>query len=160
VPLVLVIAVPIYFVISEAVIETASYGIEEGDVDEIAAGRVTYIWAPLLKEYLEDEGKLVFGSGRYGIRASRSDRTGSMAYVNHAHNMYLNQVVDTGLVGLSVFLIFFIVLFRKIAENRKRIIGSRISDLNLAVIVGVVAYLLSGMTGRQLFPSASTSYHL
>ena len=42
-------------------------GLSEGDANELSAGRVNYLWIPLLHEISDKSQILLFGMGRYGI---------------------------------------------------------------------------------------------
>ncbi len=156
----IVLGLAVYFLLPGMVVDRAVTGIGTGNYDELTSGRLEYIWKPLLAELADSPGVLLFGSGRFGIIDTAAWQQGRMSLVTHAHNMYLDCILDMGIAGLLVFLAFFavvIVWFRRIA-TRYRTVSPYHAGLLDGCTVSVVCYLLSGLTGRSFFPSASNIY--
>ena len=68
------------------------------------------------------------GHGNYTISFNKhynplyQEGTGSVVWYDAAHNFYLNLFVETGLIGLSAFLLFMFVLFKKLKTHPQRLI--------------------------------------
>lgn len=157
---VLAAALLVNFLLPEMVLDRASTGLVSGNYDELSAGRIGYIWAPLVEELKSDPGLLVFGSGRYGILNTDAWREARISLVTHAHNMYLDGILDTGLIGLAVFLSFFAFLllhFGKYARKCRKV-SPFYSSLLTGCIVSIVSYLISGLSGRTFFPTLSNAF--
>lgn len=155
----LVIFFILQFAMPESIIDRALTGISEGDLNQISAGRIKYIWLPVLNELGQKPEVLKFGYGVHGITNLRAWSTGTILPVSHVHNMYLDMIMESGVVGLVVLLSFYAyVLIRfGIAFRRERFSVFH-KDLLAAAIVAIICYLISGMTGRRLFPSLSNVY--
>jgi hypothetical protein len=157
-PIIIAIAIGSSFIISESIIERASRGIESQDRDEISAGRIDQIWLPLIYEYSQSPRKLLFGNGRFAVVSADAAARGIMADKLHPHNMYLEQVLDAGILGLTVFMSFFLLLFKKILYFQNAITDSKLREYQYAVIISMVAYFTAGLTGRTLFPGGKNCF--
>lgn len=156
----LVAGLMINFLLPEIIIERAATGIISGNFDELSAGRIDYIWEPLLNELKTDPQMLLFGSGRFGIISTDAWRQARISLVTHAHNMYLDAVLDVGIIGLAVFLTFFtmvlVYFWRNSIKNKKAF--PYYSSLINGCCASVICYMISGLTGRTFFPSLSNIY--
>ena len=152
--------IALYFLLPAIVIDRALTGIFSGGYDELSAGRVTFIWQPLLNELWTDPQLMLFGSGRFGILNTNAWQQGRISMVSHAHNMYLDGILDVGLVGLVIFLAFFaivIIQFLKNSVKYRRVLPYHSNLLN-GCIASIICYLISGMTGRTFFPGIANAY--
>lgn len=158
-PVLTIIAFGLSFVISSAILERAFTGFETGDRNIITTGRTDNQWAPLLNEYLNDPEKLLFGNGRYAIVSSKSVARGlTPDSMLHPHNMYIEQILDGGMVSFIVIISFFVFIMYKIFNSLKIIKSKTIREYQYAVFVSMTAFFIAGMTGRTLFPSGQNSY--
>lgn len=147
------------FVLPESIIDRALTGISEGDLNLISAGRIKYLWQPILNEIKTKPEVIWFGYGIHGIINLRAWQTGTIFSVGHAHNMYLDMVLESGLIGLFSLLSFYShILVKFIKSFRRKGFNPYQRDLLAAVIVAIICYLISGLTGRRLFPSLSNIY--
>lgn len=157
-PVFLTIAFGLSFIVSASIIERASKGLEEHDLESISAGRIDGIWLPLIEEHTRDSKKLLLGNGRYGMKISEAAQSSIMVSSSHPHNMYLEQIVDAGLIGFIIFILFFILLLQKISRNLHYLPNGRLKEYHYAIYVSIISYMLAGMTGRSFFPMFLNSY--
>jgi hypothetical protein len=153
IPVISILVISVFVFGSVEVRERAMTGIDSQDIEVISAGRVEYLWIPLLNEVIRNPKELIFGNGRYGMLSSRSARSGSLSIYNHPHNMYLELLVDSGLFGM----ILILFLFYKIIKDVRLLVfknnNKEIEDIYYQVLVCIIAFLISGMTGRSFFPT-------
>jgi len=146
----------VYFFPSD-ILERSTTGISSGDIDIITAGRTEHIWIPLIKEYINNPVELMVGNGTNAILYSKSFKRDYILRVGHAHNMYLNTVLEVGLIGLSFFLYYFFSYLKTFARSIKELEG-QYYFLLAGVVVSVSTFMLSGLSGRQFFPDLSNIY--
>ena len=100
----------------EALIDRASFGLAQGNADDISAGRVDGIWHPLMADIFSSP---VIGHGRVSILWSQAAQDRSILPVGHPHSAYIAAVLDYGLLGTLVIFGFFWHLwgiFKTLAE--------------------------------------------
>ena len=155
----IIIFLVLQFVLPESIIDRALTGIGEGDLNLISAGRIRYLWQPILTEIKTKPEVIWFGYGIHGITNMRAWQTGTIFSVGHAHNMYLDMVLESGLIGLFSLLAFYFHVLKKLIRGfYRKELNSYQKDLLAAAIVAIICYLISGLTGRRLFPSLSNIY--
>ena len=137
--------------------ERALTGIHTGDYNTITAGRTRDIWAPLIDEYAHDHKKLLFGNGRYGTISSLSFKQG-MVNVGHPHNMYLEQIVDSGLIGFSLVFYFLMIFIKIMISNSKKLTNNTLKEYQYAIFCSIITFCISGLVGRSFFPKIQNSY--
>ncbi|MCA9401732.1 MAG: O-antigen ligase family protein, partial [Candidatus Omnitrophica bacterium] len=137
--------------------ERAMKGFESKDYEEILAGRFDGIWMPLVQEYTADHAKLMFGQGRFAIMASDSYRKGFL-HVEHPHNMYLEQLIDSGLLGAGLIFFVFIKMLMEVFRRLKNIEDPIQRDYQMAIWVGLLSFFISGFVGRSLYPQIQNTY--
>ena len=158
-PFLFAIGIGVSFVISSDIISRASKGLDSGDRNQISAGRTDNTWLPLVEEYAQDPKKLLVGNGRYAIVSSQAVTEGfTPDDFWHPHNMYLEMVMDAGMVGFVVIVPMFVMIFRKIYRNIPNVQDLKIREYHYAVIVSMISYFVAGITGRSLFPGMKNSY--
>lgn len=146
------------FVFNNAISDRASKGIEERDVNTLAAGRVEYIWVPLLQELARNPDKLLLGSGRFAIAYSDAARDNQIQFVFHPHNMYLEQLLDVGLLGVIIFWATLGVVLKRLIRLARNDDDESLKTFARVLLVSIGCFFLSGVTGRTLFPDLPTSY--
>lgn len=131
---------------------TAGFG--QG-ADAISAGRVDEIWAPLLPEILHSP---IYGQGLSSILWSDAMKAQAILAVDHPHNAYLGALLDTGIIGLIVMLVFFWSVLRGFW---KLSVADSLSGLQRAFFggaaAGLIAFLIVGMSGSKLTPAPEQS---
>ncbi len=139
-----------------AVYSRISLGLDSGDVDAVSAGRIEGIWLPLLPEALTSPP---WGYGLSSIMWSYAMETGAMMPVGHPHNAYLEALLDTGVIGLSLMLVFFWHVwqgFRKLGSNAY--LSPELRAFFQGATAALLAFLVTGMAGSSLRPTAEATY--
>jgi len=157
-PLLLVAMLAVYFMMPERVTERATKGFHSRDRNQIFAGRVDHIWLPLLKEITSDYKVLLFGDGRFAMVSTDAHKKKIVLQALHPHNMYLEMVLDAGLLGLCVFLGLFAYLLMKLYSRMKDAEGTPYKEYLVAIITSMVCFLVSGITDRTFFPDEINGY--
>lgn len=93
----------------EPVAQRATYGIQDSDMGTISSGRVNDIWLPLLPELAHHP---LLGNGLASILWSDAAQHRTILPVGHPHSAYLGLVMDAGLLGVIVVLLFFVHMWR------------------------------------------------
>lgn len=122
--------------------------------DRVTAGRV-YIWRQLLPEVMHNP---VLGSGVGSVLWSDTVKRGILP-LSHAHNIYLNALLDMGAVGLVLLLAFY----RKVFIHFKRLasLSSLPGVYRGAFLGGSVAFatfLVTGFADNRYIPSQEQLY--
>lgn len=128
------------------------------DVQQLSAGRVAQIWGPLFAEVRENPRVLFLGLGHYGMLVSDAFRRGVILNVGHPHNMYLEILINTGLIGLGAILTTTYSVVSKAVRGLQRIRHDRWRHYQFAFTISIFAYLLAGLSGRTVFPNVINSY--
>jgi O-antigen ligase len=138
-----------------SVAERATHEMGGNDVDALSSGRVDEIWKPLLPEVLKNP---LLGGGTASVMWSEPARQQSMLPVGHPHSAYLGALLDLGVIGAAVILLFFRHmwrLFRRVAAH----VGDRLWQ---GVFHGAAACILlmfvQGMTDDSFLPSRTQPY--
>jgi len=102
-----------------------------------------------------------FGFGRYRFAEERMPYLSSLGGVSRAwayslhvpHNEYLHVLVLTGLVGFLPYLYVLVSCLRSVVRGYRELLarGGIESDVALAAMLGLVAYLLNGFFSELMF---------
>jgi O-antigen ligase len=94
----------------------------------------------MMKEYP------VFGVGwsRAGVENSRYIESNEKSF-NHAHNMFINFAVETGVIGFGVLIWFFTVLFKSGLHIIKKTKDKSLKQVACSIMAALVAFIVSGM---------------
>jgi O-antigen ligase len=186
VPLIVALLIAGVLVMPSNITQRALMGLTSGNLNNISADRMNYIWLPVIREQFRDPLKVMLGSGRkafvttealkygiiyypeYGILSLRSYFKGdtiarsmlgdSIYIINHAHNMYLDMMLEIGAIGLLIVMFLFFRLGKSFVQALKRINKPLSKDLMCAVIVSLVSFFISGFTDGCLFPDLTNSF--
>lgn len=111
---------------------------QSGDVNvaSISSGRTDRIWEPLLPEI---QSNLMFGGGLHAIRKSQAAKAGEILSLS-PHSSYVELLLDTGLVGIVMFLTMMYWLYR---ESR---------SLKNEMYFVILPILIMGITGVTFYP--------
>ena len=120
--------------------------------------RIETIWKPLFSETLKSPKSLLLGNGRYAIVSSQASKRGDVLAVFEPHNMYLEQILDIGLIGFVLFLFAFISIVKEFFKIKPNDLPKELYELKYPLMISVASFLLSGMTGQHLFPVLSNCY--
>ena len=133
-----------------AVYRRLTYGFDTGSADAVSAGRIDGIWLPLIPDALQSP---IFGQGLDSIMWSHAMLSGSMLFVGHPHSAYLQAILDMGLVGLALIVMYYWTVWRGF-----RALGSNayLSPLMRGFFQGacaaLIAFAVAGFTGGSLRP--------
>ena len=141
-----------------AIKERVLYKTDTKSVDSITAGRVDNLWKPLIYEYLQNPEKMFLGNGRRAIFYSDSISRGMILDTGHPHNMYLEMILDCGILGLVFFIYFFSVLLLKIKNAVLSTENPVLKEHLFAVLTAIISFLISGLVGRSFFPQINNSF--
>lgn len=158
VPILAIFVASVFVFGSVEVRERAMTGLDSRDTEVISAGRVEHIWIPLINEVIRDPKELMFGNGRYGMLSTSAARSGNLSIYNHPHNMYLELLVDSGLICMSLIMVMFYKIIKKVHIVIARAHDEKIKEIYYPVLVSIISFLISGMTGRSFFPTIDNSY--
>jgi O-antigen ligase len=118
-------------------------------LDDMLSGRIGFLWVPLLREWMADPVRLLWGAGRYGILVSAHFATGGILQATHAHNAFIDLFLDAGLIGVVV-----VVLALAAGFSRAWRVGRSIRDpMFWALALCLCGYLAGTVTERGFFPS-------
>ncbi len=143
--------------ISESILERATSRIETGDINQISAGRVELLWIPLAEEYLNHPLDIVVGKGRYAMLTTAAARQGFILGASHPHNMFFEQILDAGLLGLACYLTFFSLFLLRSYRSIGLIKDRVLKEYQVGVVVSIISFLAGGMTQGTLFPDLENS---
>lgn len=158
IPILSILVASVFVFGSVEVRERAMTGLDSRDTEVISAGRIDHLWIPLLSEVLGNPKTLMFGRGRYGMLSSRAAKSGALSIYNHPHNMYLELLVDTGLFGLLLISFMFYRMVQRVHILIVKTHDARIKKIYYPVLVSIISFLISGITGRSFFPTIDNSY--
>lgn len=129
---VIVVAAPL-------LLERARFGLEEKRVtlNEVSAGRWEGIWKPLWKDVEENP---FIGNGRFAQLRSPSY---PKIRLGHAHSLYLQILLDMGVVGLAIVISVIARLY---------LVGLRTRTMLPHLIM---VMLIVGITGHSFYPDPS-----
>jgi O-antigen ligase len=88
----------------QAVLDRATTGAQDRNIDTISAGRYDGIWRPLLPEVQDSP---VIGNGLSSILWSKAAQRGAILRVGHPHSAYLGVLLDMGVLGAVVIVLLF-----------------------------------------------------
>jgi O-antigen ligase len=111
-----------------------------------------------LNEYLDRPLHLIFGDGRYAVRTLKAAIQGWMLPVGHPHNMFIELIIDVGLVGFGIILSFYIYLMRKLQKSIAVDQNPQTKEYKIAILVSIIAFLFSGLTDRSFFPNLENCF--
>jgi len=128
------------------------------DLNTATSGRTHDIWIPLAKEYTYDYKGVLVGKGRFAIFTSSTYENKMIWQAAHPHNMYFELILDSGLLGFFIMIGIFSIVGMNIFKSVSAIKDNKLRYYQCAIIVSIIAYLITGLTGRSLFPILANSY--
>ncbi|MFV0400695.1 MAG: O-antigen ligase family protein [Oscillospiraceae bacterium] len=132
---------------------------QSSNANQLTAGRTDEIWQPLIQEMLGyDPLTLLFGFGRYGIFQTKAFNQGSMLAVSHAHNAYLNTILDAGIVGMIFFVAVILYYLYQFYKASKKTENSFRKLMLRCICISIVLYMARGMSGGFFLPCLTNMY--
>ncbi len=148
-----------------SVVDRAMTGFDTGDPSVLSAGRTDMIWRSVIKdlkiEWQSAPERVIFGYGRYGVLDLRDFKNQKMIRTTQAHNMYLDIIINSGLLGLFFYLAFFFWIIGKlvIAFFSAKV---REHEQNLYLVTGLLVsiggFLIRGFTDSFFSPQLSNAF--
>jgi len=127
-----------------------------GDLNKLTAGRTGEIWLPLLPELWRSP---FIGNGLSSILWSDAMRSERILQVSHAHNAYLETLLNMGVIGLTLVLAFFGLLLRDFwRASRDASLSPTMRGFFEGAAIGLVSFLVAGMAGSSLTPCPEQSF--
>jgi len=125
--------------------------------DELTAGRV-WIWRQLAPEILRSPSSPLVGSGFASVQWSAAAKDGR--YIgNHPHNLYLEMLMDLGLIGTALILIFYRYVwksFRRLWEDER--LAPAMRGYFLGAAAGLLGMLTYGFSNGNYYPAPEQLY--
>jgi O-antigen ligase len=121
------------------------------DWDAISAGRTTYLWPPALEQISKGP---VAGFGRLAIlRTPMHGKVVELAGLcpTHPHNAYIEQLLDSGIVGL-LLTVAFLVLPPVLGLTVRRKADPLIRTAATIGLIGAGTILVMGVSGQTFYP--------
>ncbi len=143
------------FLMPEAVIERASLGMESGDIDTISAGRVDHIWLPLIPDVMSSP---LTGHGLHAIMWSEATRHGEILPVEHPHNAYLGALLDVGVIGSVVILLFFVHMWRLYRKLVREAVDPVWRGFFTGANACILLFMVQGFTDDRFTPTFPQSF--
>jgi O-antigen ligase len=143
-------AIALALLLPGAVLVRVQLGLGAFDLNALTAGRLDYIWLPLLPEVLRSP---LWGNGIGSVMWTESMRTGHMFLVEHPHNAYLQALLDAGIVGLVLLCAYWIHVwrgFRSLARDRS--LAPELRGLFQGAAAALAAMAVANMAGSSLMP--------
>ena len=157
----MLIPVALVIIFIPGVLTRLLWGFDTGAANDITAGRTGDIWGPVIEEVIEEPYVLAFGHGNFGIMNTDAFKNQTILRVIHAHSAYINTVLDTGLVGLVLYLLFFVLILIRLF--RKYLIYSHLkrreeTHILVGLMISIVSFLIRCLTDGFLLPNLTNSY--
>jgi O-antigen ligase len=132
-----------------------THGFGEG-ANAVSAGRIDGIWLPLLPELAKNP---FWGNGLGSIRWSFPMVTEAMRPAGHPHNAYLEALLDMGLIGTGLLLVYYAHLWRGLrALANSAWLVRDLRSLFEGASAGLVAFFVTCLVGSSLRPEPETAY--
>jgi O-antigen ligase len=139
----------------EALFQRIGKGLVERDIDLMLSGRLDRMWLPILQEV---SIKPFFGQGWGAYMWSDAFKSGLAFQTSTVHNAYIRLLLETGVVGLSLVVSFYFLVWREAAELTKNESDSLARAMLKSSRWLVVAMLVTGVTGDAITPEMIQVY--
>jgi O-antigen ligase len=155
------LALGVLILLPEAVYDrvTTGFGNDSADPVAISAGRIEYIWLPLLPEIPKSP---IFGHGLGSILWSEPMRRGAgttILAVGHPHNAYLGALLDMGIVGLVLLCAYFAHVWKGFrALTVDPALNPTLQGFYAGAAAGLASLLISYVTDSSLTPGPEQSF--
>lgn len=155
------LAAGVLLLLPEAVYDRITTGFGNGSADPVAisAGRIEYIWLPLLPEIPRSP---IYGHGLGSILWSEPMRRGAgvtILAVGHPHNAYLQALLDMGGVGLVLLCAYFAHVWKGFrALSVDPALSPALRGFYLGAAAGLASLLISYITDSSLTPGPEQAF--
>ena len=127
-----------------------------GDLNEVSAGRIGFIWLPLLPELWRSP---IYGNGLDSILWSDAMRTGQILGTTQTHNAYLQALLDMGVAGLVLLGAYFAHVwkgFRALSVDPS--LSPTLRGFYLGAVAGLAGLLIGAVTAGSLTPTPEQAF--
>lgn len=140
-----------------AVISRMSLGLIGGtDVNALSAGRVEEIWAPMLPEILSSPP---WGNGLDSMMWAHAVWAETSLAVTHPHNAYIQAVLDMGVIGLALLLVFYWTVYRNLKNlGSNAYLSPTMRGFYQGAVAGLLCFVVTGFAGSSLRAVAEFSF--
>lgn len=139
----------VYERMSRGLDETSSIASVQDKGDELTAGR-TYIWEQLAPEILRSP---LWGRGTLSTEWSNYVKTSNYV-ATHPHNMYLEILMDMGLIGAATMFLFYRYTWRTFRRlGRSEEVPPAMRGFFLGASAGLIAMLVYGISNGHAYPA-------
>jgi O-antigen ligase len=156
-PVLVVLGVAASLVLSETIIERATKGLESSNLNEVASGRLDHQWLPLAEEYSKTPVDFLLGRGRFALFSTKAWQSGILPGATHPHNMYIEMILDGGLISLFPLLAMIAALMLAAYRWLPHVQDPSSREYLCGGLVAIICYLMGGMTTGSLFPTLENS---
>jgi O-antigen ligase len=139
----------------QAVTERATHGMQGNDIDAITSGRVVEIWQPLLPEITKSP---LLGSGIGSILWSDAAKQQTILPVGHPHSAYLGMLLDFGLLGTAVIILFFKHMWHLFTELGKHAQDPLWRGFFTGAAACILLLLVQGTTDDSFMPTRTQPF--
>jgi len=133
------------------VVDRVAYGLSSKDVNEISAGRVENLWLPLLPDVANH---LWLGQGLQSIMWTDAQLFQQIYPVNHAHNAFLDLLLDLGVIGAIPVLFWYAHVWRELYGRAKTDPDPEFRALFFGGHLALLGFFLCALTNNRLTPTA------
>ena len=151
--LVLVAVLPVLLLaMPRAVYERISFGFggETIDLNTVSSDRTAQIWEPLIQEIFDSP---IIGHGLSSILWSDALKSGAISPVTHPHNAFLKALLDTGLVGTVLTLVFFWQIWKRMRDlSRDQLLDPILRGFFAGAAAAMVGFAVGGIVGSSFDP--------
>ncbi|MEW6706231.1 MAG: O-antigen ligase family protein [Pseudomonadota bacterium] len=146
-----------------AVYERLGRGLDEraagaslnSETDELTAGRV-YTWKQLAPEVLRSP---VWGRGQLSTQWSNHVKT-TWYNANHPHNMYLEILMDMGLIGAVAMFLFYRHVWRTFRRlGRDERVPEAMRGFFIGASAGLLSMLVYGLSNGHYYPAPEQIFY-
>lgn len=124
-------------------------GAGENKLDYVLSGRLESIWLPLASEVFSSLKTILIGLGLYGLLFTDVYYSPDFYQASHAHNAYLNLLIDSG-IFVFIFIVYtYILILKKLYMFVKQ---DKQSPAKY-IFVSLSMFLFAALSGRVFFPS-------
>ena len=136
-----------------AVYDRFLFGVGTGaDLNTLSSGRTEEIWQPLIPEILNSP---IVGHGLSSILWSDAMKSGSILVVGHPHNAFLKSLLDMGLLGTVLVLIFGWRVWKRMQQlSQEPLLEPKLRQLFAGAAAALLAFTIAGVSGSSFDPVA------
>jgi O-antigen ligase len=139
----------------ESVAERATHEMGSNNVDAVSSGRVDDIWKPLLPEIAKHP---LVGGGAGSTLWSDAAKEQNMLPVGHPHSAYLGALLDLGVIGTVLLLMFFRHMWRQYRRLARSVPDRFWQGFFNGAAACIVLLFVQGMTDDSFLPGRTQPY--